>query len=102
MKRRVVFSPEAQADLLALYEYVAEQSSAAVAIGYIARIEAYCLGFDLGAERGSQRDDIRPGLRTVGFERRITIAFHVDARTVTIHRVLYGGRNVESALRVRD
>jgi len=30
-----------------------------------------------------QRDDLLPGLRIVGFERRVTLAFHVDADRVT-------------------
>jgi toxin ParE1/3/4 len=88
--------------LLALYDYISERAGGPVAIGYIERIESYCLGFDLGAERGSKRDDLRPGLRTVGFERRIAIAFHVDASTVTIDRVLYGGRDLEGAFRGDD
>jgi len=32
----------------------------------------------------------------VGFERRVTIAFHVDPTTVTIDRILYGGREIEA------
>jgi len=97
-KRKVVFSPEASDDLVRLYDYIAEKSGPTRAIGYIERIEAYCLGFDLAALRGSDRGDIRPGLRLVGFERRVTIAFHVDATTVTIDRVLYGGRDFEGTV----
>jgi toxin ParE1/3/4 len=41
------------------------------------------------------RNDVRPGLRTVGFERQISIAFHVDSERVTIDRILYGGRDLE-------
>jgi toxin ParE1/3/4 len=70
-----------------------------IALAYIERIETYCLGFDLAAERGHLRDDIRPGLRIVGFERRVTIAFSVDDARVTILRVFYGGRDWESAFR---
>jgi toxin ParE1/3/4 len=95
VKRKVAFSPEAQSDLLSLYDYIAEQAGATIALGYIDRIERYCLGFDLGGERGTMRSDVRPGLRTVGFERRVTIAFHVDSESVTIDRILYGGRDLE-------
>jgi toxin ParE1/3/4 len=95
VKRKVVFSPEAQADLLALYDYIADQASATTALRYVTRIERYCLGFDIAPERGTRRDDLRPGLRTIGFERRATIAFHVEGRTVTIDRILYGGRSLE-------
>jgi plasmid stabilization system protein ParE len=39
------------------------------------------------------RDDIRPGLRVVGFERRATIAFRVEDDRVTILRIFHGGRD---------
>jgi len=47
-------------------------------------------------ERGIRRDDLRRGLRILGFERRAVIAFLVTADTVTILRVLYGGRDLET------
>ena len=102
MKRRVVFSPEAHEDLFSLYNYVAEQAGHTRAIGYINRIEKYCRGFELAGERGSRRDDLRPGLRIVGFERRVTIAFHVDDDAVTIDRIFYAGRDVERIFRSDD
>jgi plasmid stabilization system protein ParE len=46
VERKVVFSPEAADDLINLYEYIAERSGPARAIGYIDRIEAYCAGFE--------------------------------------------------------
>jgi toxin ParE1/3/4 len=52
----------------------------------------------VAGERGTRRDDLQPGLRIVGFERRVTIAFHVEPGTVTIDRVLYGGRDVDGIL----
>ena len=99
MKRRVIFAPEAQDDLLSLYSYIVEQSGPSTAIGYINRIERYCLGFDVASERGTRRDGIRKGLRIVGFERRVTIAFHVEPDTVTIDRIFYAGRDVHELLR---
>jgi len=101
VEHEVLFSPEAVADLLNLYEYIAERSGPARAIGYVGRLEQYCLGFRFSAERGTKRDDLRPGLRTVGFERRVTIAFHVEARSVVIDRIFYAGRNVKHAFAKR-
>jgi toxin ParE1/3/4 len=48
-------------------------------------------------QSGEPVDDLRPGLRTVGFRRRATILFEVDQsrQRVVIHGVYYGGRNVE-------
>jgi toxin ParE1/3/4 len=97
--REVYFRPEAEADLVGLYEYIAERSGAAIAGGYIERIEAACLALASYPERGTRRDDILPGLRTVGFERRATIAFRVLRTRVEIVTIAYGGRDFESDLR---
>jgi toxin ParE1/3/4 len=45
-------------------------------------------------ERGTRRDDVRPGLRGIGFGRRIPIAFHITAGTIVVDRILYGGRSL--------
>ena len=100
MKRfEVSFRPLAEADLFGLYRYIAEESGQAVAGGYIDRIEAACMALETFPARGTQRDDILPGLRTVGFERRATILFQVKEAEVVILRILYGGRDSERALR---
>jgi toxin ParE1/3/4 len=90
---KVRFRPEAEADLFSLYRYIAEQSGREIAGAYIARIEAACMQLATFPERGTQRDDLAPGIRTIGFERRATIAFRVDESSVRIVRVFYGGRD---------
>ena len=84
--------------MLELYDYIAERAGAERARGYTHRIAAYCRGLSTFPERGTRRDDLRPGLRVIGFERRVTIAFHITADRVTIDRVLYGGRDLKTAL----
>jgi toxin ParE1/3/4 len=91
---RVEFSPEARADLIELYDHVAVQDGLARAIGYIDRIEECCLGLAHFPERGSRRDDLRAGLRILGFERRAVIAFRINTDAVVILRILYGGRSL--------
>jgi toxin ParE1/3/4 len=76
-KFEVRFRPLAEVDLFALYNYIAQQAGHAVAGSYIDRIEAACLALEVFPERGTRRDDIRPGIRTLGFERRATIVFRV-------------------------
>lgn len=97
-ERSVIFSPEASDDLLALYDWIAEAAGPETAISYIDRLEAYCRAFGTASERGHRRDDIREGMRVVGFERRITVAFTVDADRVIILRLFYAGRNWEGEL----
>jgi toxin ParE1/3/4 len=94
VKRRAVeISEQARADLFAMYEWIAQAASPDVALSYIERLETYILGFDVASERGSLREDIRPGLRIAGFGRRVTIAFTVEEERVIILRIFYGGRN---------
>lgn len=93
IRREVIFSPEAENDLLEIYEWIAERANEHTALAYVERIEAHCLGFDLASERGSRRDDVRPGLRIVGFGRNLTIAFAVDDTMVTILRFFRRGRD---------
>ncbi len=66
------------------------------------RIRRPCERLDIFPERGTLRDDIAPGLRLFGIERRVTVAFKVYDDRVSIIRVLYGGRDVEAILREAD
>lgn len=95
--RRVEFSEEANADLLKLYDCIAEAAGIDIAMGYLERLEEYCQRFDLASERGQLRDDIRPGLRVVGFEKRVSIAFFVEEERVVILRLYYGGQDWEAS-----
>lgn len=97
-QREVVFSPEAMDDLNRLYDWIASVAGPTVAFRYIKRIETFCMRLDLASERGVLREDIRPGLRVVGFERRLTVAFSVEVETVTIYRLFYGGQNWEEVM----
>ncbi len=99
MARKVYFRPQAETDLFALYEYIASKTSETIAGSYLSRIEAACLALANFPERGTRRDDIVPGLRTIGFERRATIAFRVLKTRVEIVTIAYGGRDFESDLR---
>jgi len=98
MNFTVVFTPQAQDDLFHLYDFIADRSSPLRALRYIDRIEHTCLSLRSLPERGTLREDLRPGLRVMGFERRVLIAFRIAGDSVAILRNLYGGRSVELAL----
>ena len=98
-KFKVSFRPRAEADLFGLYRYIAEEAGHEVAGAYVERIEAACMALETFPKRGTRRDDIRPGLRTIGFEQRATIVFQVLEAAVVIVRIFYGGRDYESVLR---
>ena len=102
MRRRIVFSPEAETQLLDIFQYIAEAASPETAERFTASVVDFCEALQLFPERGTRRDDLRPGLRTVGFKRSVTIAFFVGAETVTIIGVFYGGQDVEAVLSRED
>lgn len=97
--RAVLYTPEAEDDLISMYDHFAAAASSNVALGFLRRVRTWLDGFSAASERGTRRDDIRPGLRTIGFRRRLTVAFTVTSDTVVILRVLYGGQEWEAALK---
>lgn len=96
----VVFTPRAQGQLDTLYATIAADAGEPRADNYVGGIVEACLSLATFPERGTKRDDIRPDLRTMGYARRVTIAFLVDvaANTVAIHGVFYGGQDFERSL----
>lgn len=102
IRRKVVLSPDALADLSRLYDWIADQASPAVALAYIERLESYVMGFEVASERGTRHDHIRQGLRTTGFERRLTVAFEVMADQVTMLGFFSGGRDWAAILGGRE
>jgi len=99
VRYRVVFSPQAQGQLASILRYLAEEATLSTAASFVTAIVDYRESFKIFPNRGARRDDIRPGLRTIGFRRRATIAFTVEDRVISIVGVFYGGRNVEAAIR---
>ena len=96
---RVIFTPLAERQIDDLHEYIAIHASESRADSYVGRIVAFCSGLGTFPLRGQQRDDLLPGLRTTGFERRVTIAFVVTSDTVLIEGIFYGGQDFEAAFR---
>ncbi|MER9303089.1 type II toxin-antitoxin system RelE/ParE family toxin [Mesorhizobium sp. M0293] len=94
MTHRVAFSEAAEKDLLNLLIYLVPQAGERIARAYVDRLIDYCSDFVTFPERGTRHDDVRPGLRTVGYRRRATIAFTIKDKTVTIVRIFHGGRDV--------
>jgi len=98
MSYRVVFTPEAEEQLTALYRYIAEAASPDIAARYTDAIVSYCESLRTFPRRGTLRDDVRPGLRVTHYKKRAVIAFAVDADLVSIIGVFYGGQNYENLL----
>ena len=99
MTHQVVFRPAAEADLIALYDYIAGQGSPQTARRFIENIETACMSLAHFPERGAKRDDIITGLRILVIGGRVTVAYRVLKTRVEIVTIAYGGRDYASALR---
>jgi plasmid stabilization system protein ParE len=91
----VIYAPEAEAQLVALFFHIAAVASPEIAARYTDAIVEQCESLKTFPMRGARRDDIRPGLRVFGF-RRLSIPFEVTGEVVTILGIFYGGQNFET------
>ena len=102
MPYAVVFTPEAEEQLAALYRYIRDEASPEIALRYTSAIVAHCESLRDFPRRAVRRDDIRPGLHITHYKGRAVIAFSVDAEQVSIIGVFYGGRDYETILQADD
>lgn len=100
MKYKVVFTPEAEEQLLKIYYYLAEVSSPDIAHRYTSNIIDFCEQLDTFPLRGNQRDDIRSGLRTTHFRKQTVIAFSVEHERISILGIFYGGQDYEVIFKI--
>lgn len=100
----VRFAPEAADQLEELHAYISAAATPAIASDYLEAIVDHCEGLAVFPHRGIARDDLRPGLRTMAYKKRVIIAFSVDdtAQHVMILGVFYGGQDYESAFTQSD
>ena len=95
MTRRLVLSRRAKAQINSLYEYIAREASLEIADRYVDALIERIAGLTQFPHRGTSRDDLRPGLRTVPFRRRITIAYAVKPREVRIIAIAQAGQDMK-------
>lgn len=74
---------------MALYDWISDEALPVVALAYLVRAEPFCHRLNVGSKRGHLRADIRAGMRIIGFERRLTVAFLLGESHVTVLRVLH-------------
>src|SRR5438552_2258526 len=98
---RVNYRSEAAQDLADIHRYIAGQGAQRTATAYVKRIRDRCKRIGMAPFSGVSREDLEPGLRTIGFERRAVIAYRVLEDRVQITNVFYGGRDVEALYRDR-
>ncbi|MDX8535974.1 type II toxin-antitoxin system RelE/ParE family toxin [Mesorhizobium sp. VK25A] len=98
MEYRIVFHAKAEAELQQLYEDIADRASPAIAWNFVVGIRDHCLGLSTFPQRGTERVEIMPGLRIIGYRRAVSIVFAVDGERVLILGIFYAGRNITPEL----
>ena len=91
----IVLSEQAIEDIISIGRWIAEEADRETANAYVSRIEAFCFKLSDFPRRGTPRDDLAEGVRTVPFERRVVVAYRVDGHTVSILRAVSGSRDME-------
>lgn len=97
MPLEIDFREQATDDLERLYDHIAEDDPGR-ARAFVGRIRDRCNRLADFPDVGRRRDDLRPNLRLVAFERRVVIGYAFDATRLRILRIFYGGRDVERLL----
>ena len=92
MPIRVVFSQQAIRQLDDLEGYIADRSYPERAIRYTRRLIRFCNRLGLAPNTGQLLELSRAGVRSVGFERRITVYFQASPMQVTVLGIYYAGR----------
>jgi toxin ParE1/3/4 len=99
MTYRIIVTPEARDQLDTLHAYISDAADAEIASRFIDGILNYIATLGDFPKRGTPRDDLRRGLRTVAWRGRVTIAFVVGASEVVVVGIFYGGRDFETLLK---
>jgi len=99
MGYRIVVTPEARDQLDAIYDYIAYAATPDIARQFTDGIVDRLAMLTDYPRTGSPRHDLRPGLRTLAYRRRVTIAFMVEEAAVVVIGFYFGGQDFETMLR---
>ena len=96
----VELRPAAARQLAAIEARIAEEATDPIARRYVAAVLETCFALDVFPDRGTPRDDIKPGLRTLVFKRNVLIAYAVEADRVAVLGI--GWRDQDIARLIKD
>jgi toxin ParE1/3/4 len=91
---KVIFLPHAERRLGAIEAYIAGRSSPAIAERFVASIVQRALKLESFPSRGTPRNDLLNGLRTIIHRRTVIIAYVVDGNEVAVTDFLYRGEDL--------
>lgn len=94
-RRPVLWSPDAQADLTAIWDYYAHDAGRHTAEKLVREIGAACRVLEDYPLAGRARDEVRPGLRSVAARPHV-IFYRIREDRAEIVRVLDGRQDIDS------
>ena len=97
MAHKLIYRPQAEEDLEAIYRFIA-QDSPTRAFDFIERIQQRCELLCDSPEQGRARPDLRPNLRVIPYGRSVVIAYQVTGDTIEVLRIFYGGQDYETIM----
>ena len=93
MSYQVRLSEGAYDDLAGIWTWIASEADPDTANAYRARLRGFLAKLADFPRRGTPRDDLRPGIRSLVFERTIVTFYRIDGSIVTIVRIAHGARD---------
>ncbi|HYF23821.1 MAG TPA: type II toxin-antitoxin system RelE/ParE family toxin [Caulobacteraceae bacterium] len=98
MRRKLAYAPEAVDDLDSIQAY-SERDSPRAAARFVEQVRARCRALAGMPFVGRDAGQVFPGAFLLPYRKRVVLVYTVDASSVEIRRILYGGRDLASALR---
>jgi toxin ParE1/3/4 len=93
--RRVVWSPEAEQDLLDIWAYLAREASTRVADEQLRSIDRVCDMLSEAPLLGRSRDELLPGIRSIAAQPYV-IFYRAPATHIEVVHVLHGSRDIDT------
>jgi toxin ParE1/3/4 len=91
----VDWSPEAEQDLLAIWNYVAREASPDVADEQLRSLDRACEALAQWPHSGRARDELFRGVRSIAVEAYV-VFYRVEDSAIEIVRILHGRRDVDA------
>lgn len=93
--RAVVWSPEAEQDLLDIWLYLAQEASPDVADKQLRSIGAACDEIAAWPQAGRARDEFLDGLRSI-VATPYVVFYRIESQTPQVVRVLHGRQDIDA------
>jgi toxin ParE1/3/4 len=93
----VSLSPEADGDLVEIWDYLASEATEDAADRQLRQFEAAFERLQSWPHSGRKRDELAPGMRSVPVHQYI-IFYRIHADAVEVVRILHGRRDIASIL----